>query len=253
MRVVTNEALIKRSRKWATRLFFLSLGILALGFFVANGQLFGLIPDEAITPELYGLVMPLVLLIGFIATLTSVRMTNLWIRVPRPEKAIQDGLKGISNKSALYNYYHFPARHVLITPQGVFPIVTRFQDGKFAVKGTEKGDRWRTFKGPIGALFTLIRLDGIGNPSRDAEQAKAYVRYLTEDYDSTIPIYPIVVFVDPKAKLLEIDNPNVPVVFADSKSEPNLKDFIKSKEDAAQFKGEGIKEFIEEWEEATLD
>ncbi len=77
------------------------------------------------------LVQTAILPIAFITTIVSVRMTNLWVRQPRPEVVIREGLKGLSNKSVLYSYYHFPARHVLICPQGVFAMVTRFQDGRY--------------------------------------------------------------------------------------------------------------------------
>lgn len=251
MRVVTNEALIKQNRSRATRLFFVSLAILIAGFFAANGQLLGLIPVDAIDPAIYVLVMPLVLLFGFITTLASVRMTNLWIRIPRPEQAIPDGLKGITNRAVLYNYLHMPVRHVLVTPQGIFPLVTRFQDGRFSVNG----DKWRSYKGPIGTIFTFLRLDGIGSPNLEAEQAQKYISYLVEDWDENIPVQPIIVFVDSRAKL-EIEDPTVPVVYADPKQTPNLKTYVRefgAGKPVDAFTGDGLKDFIEEWEESTLE
>jgi hypothetical protein len=250
MRVVTNDELIRKNKRRATWLFFLSLGILILGFFFANGSLFGLVPEAILTSGIYALVMPLVLLFGFGFTLASVRMTNLWVRMPRPEDKIPDGLKGVGRKAVLYNYHHLPVRHVLITQQGIFPIITRFQDGKFSIKQ----EKWKAHKGPIGTLFTLFRLDGIGNPPREANAAKEYIQYLIEDYDDTLPIYPVVVFVDPRAKLLEIEEPTVPVVYADSKQSPNLKEFVQSKGDKPieQFRGEEYSNFLDEWEDFTL-
>ena len=248
MRIVTNEALVKRNRKNATRLFFFSLAVLALGFLLANGSLLGVIPEGAIDPQVYVLFMPVVLLVGFVTTMISVRMTNLWIRVPRPEDALAEGLKGVSNKNVLYNYFHFPARHVLVTQQAIFPIITRFQDGKFTVKGK----KWRSHKGPIGTLFTMFRLDGVGNPFFDAEQAKEYVQYIVEDYDKNIPIQPIVVFVDSKATL-EIEDPIYPVLYADSKQSPNIRDYIKAYGDNIDLlSGKNREDFLQEFEAASL-
>ncbi|MCL4255978.1 MAG: hypothetical protein KJ043_19630, partial [Anaerolineae bacterium] len=145
MRIVANDKLIRRNRKTATRLFFFSLVVLLFGFFVANAPLFGMGETEDLSSQLYLLGMPLVLIIGFTSTMVSVRLTNLWIRQPRPEMIISESLKGAVNKnSALYHYLHFPARHVLIAPQGVFVLITRFQDGKITVKGK----KWRVNKGP---------------------------------------------------------------------------------------------------------
>lgn len=249
MRIVANDKLIRRNRKTATRLFFFSLVVLLFGFFVANAPLFGMGDTEDLSSQLYLLGMPLVLIIGFTSTMISVRLTNLWIRQPRPEMIISEALKGAVNKnSALYHYLHFPARHVLIASQGVFVLITRFQDGKITVKGK----KWRVNKGPIGALFTLFRLDGIGNPNLDADQAVSYIRHLIQEYDETIPVNPIVVFVDPRVKLT-IEEPVIPVVHADSKLKPNLRDYIKGLPELPQLSGKALEDFVTEFEQATTN
>lgn len=248
MKIVTNEKLVKRNKKVATWLFFSSLGILFLGFFVANGQLFGITDVEETNGALYFLAMPIVLAVGFSSTLISVRMTNLWIRHPRPEDAIQNNLKGLSNKSALYNYFHFPARHVLICPQGIFPIVTRFQDGRFSVKG----DKWRTHRSLLSQFFAIFRMDGIGNPTREALEAQRFIKYIVEDYDPDLPVQPLIVFVDPRAELT-IEDPTVPVLYTDLKKEPNLKDYLHSysKSDTLG-DSKRLTDFIAEFEAATI-
>jgi hypothetical protein len=248
MRIVTNETLVKRNRKTATYLFFASLTILGVGFFVANGQILGLMDPEEMDPLIYSLIMPAVLLMGFLATIISVRMTNLWIRMPRPEKAILEGLKGLGAKSALYNYYHFPARHVLVSPQGVFAIITRYQDGRFTVKG----DKWKHHRSPVGRIFAIFRMDGVGNPTQEAIEAAKYIRYITEDYDPDLEIQPLVIFVDSRANI-EIEDPVVPVLHTDSKKEPNLKNYLRDLKKAENMRGpQNIDEFIQEFELATL-
>lgn len=248
MRIVTNEDLVKRNRKIATLLFFFSMIILGVGFFLANGSLLGLDLDE-MDPSIYLLFMPLVLLVGFVSTLISVRMTNLWLRVPRPEDAIKENLKGLSNRSRLYNYFHFPARHVLVCPQGVFAIVTRFQDGRFSV--TE--DKWKTHRSPLSRIFSIFRLDDLGNPSREARSAAAYIRNITEEYDPDLTIQPLIIFTSPKAEI-QIDSPIIPVLFADPKAKPNLKDYLREVQKSGSIKGpEDLEDFVEEFEAATLD
>lgn len=222
MRVETNETLIKRNRQIATYLFLFSLGVLIAGFLFANGTLFGIEELEAISDTLYLVIMPIVLIVGMTATLFSVRMTNLWIRVPRPEAVIENGLKGIGKKSALYNYYHFPARHVLITPQGVFAIVTRFQEGSFRVEGA----KWQTRRSFFGRLFRIFRFDQIGSPMQDAALAAQQVQKYLDAIGADIRVQPLIVFVDSRAKL-EIVQPTVPVLYADNKLFPNLKDYLR--------------------------
>jgi len=248
MRIATNEQIVESNKKTATRLFFFSLLILLAGFLLANGSAFGLIDPELIDGAVYLFGMPLILLVGFITTMISVRMTNIWVRVPRPEDAIEEGLKGISNKSALYHYFHLPARHVLICPQGIFAIVTRFQDGKIVAKN----GRWRIKRNIISQILSAFRFDSLGDPQIDAEDAADHIRYLIEDYDPDIPVYPVIVFHDPRAELF-LDDPDIPAVYADPKREPNLRDYVRDKDRAEQFDtNEKLTAFITEFEEYTV-
>ncbi|MFN8529663.1 MAG: hypothetical protein U0670_13725, partial [Anaerolineae bacterium] len=163
MRIETNEALVKRMKQIAQWLFFGSFGALIVWL---------LISSQVMNPETNNLflsvVVPSVLLpAAFAASMISVRFTNLWVRSPRPEDTIKQQLKGLSNRSVLYNYYHFPARHVLITPRGVYAIVTRFQDGRFNVNG----DVWKSYKSAMSRFFSIFRFDAIGNPTEEANKA----------------------------------------------------------------------------------
>ncbi len=224
MRIVTNEKLVRRNTRFAQYLFFFSFGVLIVGIFLINQPLLtGSAPTSDNDVRLSLLMTWLVLPVGMIATLISVRMTNLWIRRPRPETAIAEGLKGLSNKSVLYNYHHFPARHVLICPQGIFAIVTRFQDGRFSVDGA----RWRSHRGPLGRIFSIFRLDSIGDPAYDAQRAARHVEKLLESTAPHVEVKPLIVFVDPRVKL-QIKDPAVPVLHADDRLEPNLKDYMRA-------------------------
>ena len=166
--------------------------------------------------EITILAQSAVLPVAFVLTIVSVRMTNLWARVPRPEKAIEAGLKGLSNKSILYNYYHFPARHVLICPQGIFAIVTRWHDQVYTVRD----GRFRSHRNIISKAFSVIRFDGIGKPFRDAEFAREVVQRTLDDIAPDVEVRPLVVFVDPKAELRIEDELKTPVLFADPKRAP---------------------------------
>ena len=218
MRIVTNEKLSRRNRQYATYLFFATMALLVASFFLINQNLF---LEEGANPLLM-LAQALALPVAFVMTLISVRMTNLWARDPRPEKAIDEGLKGLSKKSILYNYYHIPARHVLIAPQGVFAIITRWHPGKFTVED----DRWKTRAGAVSKFFTSLRMDGVGNPTLDAQRAAEYVQKQLEPIAPDIEVQPLIVFVDPKADL-EVEGSSVPILYADTKQKPNLKDYMR--------------------------
>jgi hypothetical protein len=224
MRVEINIGLVKRNRRIAQYLFFFSLAVLVGAFIFTNQQ--ALSPNQpdpnSLESTLLLLLPAIVLPLGVITSMVSVRMTNLWIREPRPERVLREGLKGLSNKSVLYHYYHFPARHVLICPQGVYAITTRFQEGRFKVEG----DKWETYGGPFSSLLRIFRRDGIGNPTEDARQAAAHVQKLLAPIAPDVPVHPLVVFTDPRASV-EIINPSVPVLFADARAEYSLKDFMR--------------------------
>lgn len=219
MRVVTNKKLARRNKKITNYLFFGTFGALILGFVLINASLFtGDIPDS-LTLIAQSAVLPVLLIL----TVVSVRMTNMWARAPRPETAIENGLKGLSNKSILYNYYHFPARHVLICPQGVFAIATRWHDQAF----TFRDGKFRSRRNIISKFFSLIRFDGVGKPLRDAELARDYVQRAIDEIDPEVKVQSLVVFVDPASEVFFESEPETPVLYADPKKSPNLKEFMR--------------------------
>lgn len=223
MRVETNWKLVRRNRRLANFLFFFSMAVLVGGFIIANSQLMNPSAETDDLSLVVALILPWVVLpVGFISTLVSVRMTNLWVRRPRPEEVIREGLKGINKRSVLYNYYHFPARHVLITPSGVFAMITRYQDGYFVVEG----DRWKTPGGALRWLTRLFRRDDVGNPTEEALDAAAHVKTLLSSTAPDIQVQPLIIFVSPRVRV-DIQDPTVPVLFADSKRAPNLRDYMR--------------------------
>ena len=251
MRIVTNKKLARRNRKITNYLFFGTFGALILGFVVINSSIFtGQAPDALML-----LLQTAVLPVAFVLTIVSVRMTNLWARAPRPENAIQDGLKGLSNKSILYNYYHFPARHVLICPQGVYAIVTRWHDQAFIVRD----GKFHSQRNILSKFFSLIRFDGVGKPFRDAEAARQQVQGALDEIAADIAVQPLIVFVNPAAQLDLEDKLEAPVLFADPKQKPNLKDYLREAKrglDEAKRKNASLMPLsdaqIEAFEQATL-
>lgn len=242
MRIETNVRLIRRNRRIAQYLFFGSFGVPLIGLLLINQQA----ANPSTGSLLVGFVIPLLVLpAAYAITLISVRMANLWVRAPRPEEVIPQGLKGIGSKSVLYNYYHLPARHVLIAPQGVFAVVTRFQDGRFTVEG----DRWTTHRSGAGRLFSLFRMDNIGNPAGDAWRAADHVKKLLEPIAPDVPVQPVIVFTDPRASV-DIISTEVPIVCAAPKRDPSFKDYVRAV--GAERRPTLTMDQIAAFEEATL-
>lgn len=218
MRILINARLAARNRRIAQYMFFVSLGVPMAGLLLINADM------TSPTAQAFSMILPFIVLpLAYIVMITSIRMTNLWMREPRPEAAIQAGLKGISNKSVLYNYIFMPVRHLLITPQGVFSITTRFQEGVFSCHGAT----WSSNRRGTARLMTLLRMDSIGNPTADALKAKAKIEEMLKEIAPDVTVQPLIVFIDSKVAFEAVD-PEVPVLHAVSKDLPNLKDYLQS-------------------------
>lgn len=215
MRIELNKKRVDRNRRLATVTFLLTLGVLVAGFIVINLPLFTGEPPSNIFVFLQLALLPL----AFLLTVTSVRLTNNWARQPYPDDAINAGLKGISKKSVIYHFHHAPAEHILVAPQGIFAIVTRWHKGEHS----NQGSNWKTKRTALGRFANLIRMDGIGNPTQDAQRAADHVEKLLKKtaQDAEVEVTPLIVFLDPKAEL-EIEEPDVQVLYTDEKTEPSL-------------------------------
>lgn len=212
MRVVTNEALIDRNRKIAHILFFLSLAGMGVGFFYSWS-------GSAEASSISCLLLPSLLLM----TIASVRMANTWIREPRPFRILNESLKGVGHKYTIFHYV-LPAHHVLIGPEGVFTIKAVWQERPYRVKG----GKWYGDNGLARRIMGYMRQDLIGNPFRDARYEASQVQKVINKIapDSGVEVQPLVVFVSPRAEV-EIEDPTFPVLYADSKKKPSLRNYLR--------------------------
>ena len=218
MRVVINQGRISRNRQIAQILFFVSLAVLIGGLIFTN-------TIGTTTSGLLVLVPLLVMPLGLTTTIISVRLTNEFVRLPHPDEAIDEGLDGIDPRSVVYHYV-LPLKHVLIAPQGIYSLTTRFQETRYTIEG----DKWLNWKarGPFAPIFLFLRQEALGDPfkeaTRDAETIQAMVDKALPGVD--IKVQPVVVFTSPKATL-EVNNPALPVVYADRKKKPSLKGLLR--------------------------
>ena len=233
MQIVTNEPRVKRSRLIAQILFIVSLVILIGGLVFTN--------TIALSSSAMMMVPCIVMPIGLVTTLLSVRLTNQYVRPPHPENAIREGVRGLSRDGILYNYVA-PVNHVLVAPYGVFTLTTRFQDSRFKVEG----DKWFSWKarGPLAPLFLFLKQEGLGDPFKQATSEAETVQAIVDKALplANIKVQPIVVFTSSRA-ILEVIEPTIPVVFADPKQKPSLKNQLrdeKRRDDAPLLTGEQI-------------
>ncbi|MBX3085917.1 MAG: hypothetical protein KF716_30050 [Anaerolineae bacterium] len=237
MRVIVNEPKLRRNKFLAQVLFFASLGILFVGLLL-NASL-------ALSP-LFWIVPCGILPLGLLATITSVRLTNEYVRVPHPEDALEGGLKNINRRSILYHYMP-SANHVLVTPTGIYALHVLFHSRNFVING----DQWvdSKAKGPLAPLFMFLRQEGIGKPFKDAEMEAAKIQLVVDKAlpDAKIEVQPIVVMIGPKVTV-EASRPQYPVVYSDPRRRPHLKGLLRDekKRDIPQLTDEQIDAFHKE-------
>lgn len=239
MRVVTNEALIRRNRSLAQMSLIVAIGGLAFSFLISNR-----IAGEESAFTLNCLVFPI--LFGII--IFSVRMANHWVREPLAWTSIQEGVRGVTNQGVLYHFI-FPARHVLMIPQGVYVLFPLFHDRPIIVKD----DKWRIPGGMLTALVSFMRQENIGNPIRDAQsEATQLQKYLDKHLpDSGVTVNPVIVFTHPNARAVLEGEQSVPVVFVKSKDKTErltLQEFLKNQKEVghASLSSSQIEELNEE-------
>lgn len=193
MRVVRNDALIKKRMQFTQRGSLIGMGLLLVSLFLAGKN-----------PALSWLF----LLVGFVVAMTAVRVGNRFVRPPRADLVLDKVLKALDNKYVLYHYFH-PAEHLLLTPGGLIGIRMQEQRGQIVVRQ----GRWRQ-RSVLQRLRILLGEVGLGNPSNRlrhelTEMGKMLASLQPED--STLPLDGVIVFYSGKARL-DAQDPEFPVV-----------------------------------------
>jgi len=221
MRVVTNEAHLARYRRMSHILFFVSLAGMAAGLFYTWTA--DRTADRTAAPETSTSISCLLLPALLFMTLISVRMANTWIREPRPERVLEESLKGIGRRYTLFQHI-LPAPHVLIGPEGVFTITVQWHERQYRVSGS----KWAGDRGLFARISGYMRQDMLGNPFNEARLHAQAMQKLVDKIapDEGIEVQPLIVFTSPKV-MLEIDDPIIPVLYANPKKKPSLRDYLR--------------------------
>jgi hypothetical protein len=212
MKLVVDEKKIERGARIGKIATFVGLGFLAGGLIISLTM-----KDLPMIWISFGC-----LLVGVLVSSVGTMNMNRWVKEPRADQALAQGLKGFDNRYRLYSYI-LPSPHVLLSPAGLFVLtamgqegVIRYEDGKFR----------RNFS--IVRALRFMAEEGLGRPLAEAEsQAKALWEYV-ESHDAAegVEIQNVVVFYSPRAEL-EISDPPLPIV--DPKG---LKKAIRKQHDA---------------------
>lgn len=184
MRVLRNDALIKKRTQFTQRGSLIGMGLLVVSLFLSTRN---------------PIISWVFLLAGFITAMAAVRVGNRFVRPPRPDSVLDKVLKGLDNHYALYHFL-LPADHVLVTPSGVIVIRAQAQQGDVVARG----GRWRQ-RSFWQRLRVLFGESGLGNPDRQLERELGAVRHIVDEAlgeeDSQVPVDGVVVFYANKVQL----------------------------------------------------
>jgi hypothetical protein len=197
MRIVTNEDKIARGARLGKIATLVGLG------FLVGGLVVSLAFQES--PLLW--LSFVFLLLGLIVSSVGTMNMNRWVREPRADQALAQGLKGFDDRYRLYNYT-LPAPHVLLCPLGLYVLTAQGQDGVIRYDG----DKFRR-DFSLGRLVRFMAEEGMGKPFTEADaQVQALETFLAEqDAGEGVEIQNVLVFYNPRADLVVSDPPR-PVV-----------------------------------------
>lgn len=147
------------------------------------------------------------LLAGILVSSIGTANLNRWVRQPRADQALAQGLKGFDDRYRLYNYL-LPAPHVLLSPVGLYVLTALGTEGVIRYDGTRFR---RDFS--LGRLFRFMTDEQLGRPFAEADaQVQALQKFLdTHDLGQEVQIQNILVFFHPGAQLIVSDPPR-PIV-----------------------------------------
>lgn len=210
MKIVTNEALIKRNQRTGQITSLAGLTVLGIGMVIS----FAL-------PQ-YIWVSIIALPVGFILSQMGLYYGNRFGRSPRPDETITRALKGLDDRYTLM-HYTAPTAHLLTGPSGVWVLLPKYQRG--TISYDEKRKRWRQSKqGFFYAYLSLFGQEGLGRPDLEVRvETDAVQRYLVEKMgeDKTPPIQAALIFTNENA-ILEADNAPIATIPAQK-----LKDVLR--------------------------
>ncbi len=224
MRIVSNTKVIDRNKKIGTFATIASLAILGVGLWMS------------FQPKLMNYSL-LALIAGFILSQVGIYFGARWGKSPRPDEAITQSLKGLTDQYTLFNY-STPVPHLLVGPAGMWVLAPFFQGGKISYDADKKrykqtGANW---------YLRIFGQEGLGKPDQEAaiykRDLEKYLEKHLEPGEPKPPIETVMVFTSPKA---QVNNEGSPL---NALHVDKLKEFIRKRVKDANWNEEKIKSVL---------
>jgi hypothetical protein len=221
MKIIRNEALIKRNGRIGQWTSLGALAVLGAGMYLSFTQ-----------PSLFIYSIG-ALILGFTMTQVGMYFSNRWGKSPRPDEQLDAGLKGLPGDVTIY-HYAAPAAHLLVGPMGIWTLLPYHQRGSLSY---EK-NRWRLRGGGFMQRYmTIFGQEGLGRPDLEAaSQIEAVRSHLVRkmEEEAVPPINAVLVFTSEGAK---IDASEAPLPAVQLKK---LKDFLRQRTKENPVPADGI-------------
>jgi hypothetical protein len=209
MQHYANNTLIKRNGRLSRGMIYLGLGLTIAAAIIVFRE-----------PNFVLLALILMLTGGLISQIGTA-LFNRFGREPRMDQIIDASLKGLDDRYAIFHYL-LGTDHVLVTPEGVFSIIPRLEEGEI----NYRDNKWY-HKKPRGRLTVRNRERALRGFEKEAfREANSVEQSLQKNLESgdDINVQPLVVFV---AKEVNLDLGETTLLATHRKK---LKDMVRSLE-----------------------
>lgn len=199
MRVYTNHEIIQSRSKWAKRIAPLTM-LFLIGGLITNFM--SMSQPQYFQPTL------ILLALGFVFATTSSHLVNRWVREPRADQTLSATLKKFGNDFVLFNYTT-PPPHVLLTPNRLYAIVVKNQDGQIIVNGRRFSRKftWSRF-------LRFFADEGLGAPAAEAEtRLDKLEKFLRKNLpgEELPELKPLILFTHKNVELI-VNEPDIPAM-----------------------------------------
>jgi hypothetical protein len=200
MKIYRNEKVIQRNSRMGRIASYVGLAVMAGSMFITFRY-----------PQLVAVAY--VLLFGGLGlSQLGLYYGNRWGRRPRPDEQIDQALKGLDDRYALYHYFS-PTRHLLVGPPGVWVIMHFYQNGHIVYENGRWKQRGAGFFEGYKRLFFQ---EGIGRPDLEVPaEVQSVGKFLSKKLpDVELPeAKAVLVFTNERAEL-EVEGAPVATVTA---------------------------------------
>ena len=228
MQIIRNEKIIKRNARIAQAAMIGGVLVLAGGMFLSFRH-----------PEQFTITL-IALVLGFALSQIGIYFSNRWVRKPRPDEALDQGLKGLDDKYTLY-HYSTPVSHLLVGPCGVWILFPKHQGGTI----TYSKGKWHQKGGNL--YLKIFAQEGLGRPDLEiagsVDKILKYLKKKKDDNEAELPdIYAALVFINPDTNI-NISKDEKPL--AETVPLAKLKDLIRKYTKAKTLSMEKVKNINE--------